>query len=220
MLKANPALRLERDASKFLPYARHVNEHMLALDNGEYMAVFRLDGIAFETADVATINDWHEKLNGAWRVIAHDRIALMTHTVRRIERNYLDGQFRSAFAAHLDDCYRARVLARRMFVNELYLTVLYRPAVGAADNYLFETGWGTSRSRLVGGTWSPDGTQIAFTSTRSGNSDVWLMNPDGTGVKRLTTSTGSEMPLSVALRGSDVRCESPTVATQIGRAHV
>ena len=133
MLKANTALRLDRDASKFLPYARHVGEHMLALDNGEYLAVFRLDGIAFETADISTINDLHEKLNGAWRVTAHDRIALMTHTIRRIERDYPGRKFRSAFAAHLDDCYRSRILANRMFVNEHYLTVLYRPTVGAAD---------------------------------------------------------------------------------------
>jgi hypothetical protein len=33
---------------------------------------------------------------------------------------------------------------------------------------------------------SPDGSRIAFTSTRSGNSDVWVMNSDGTNLKQLT----------------------------------
>src|SRR3546814_1749884 len=63
-----------------------VNDHVVALDNCEYLAVLALDGIAFETADIATINDWHEKLNGAWRTIAHDRVAVYLHTIRSEER--------------------------------------------------------------------------------------------------------------------------------------
>jgi eukaryotic-like serine/threonine-protein kinase len=37
-----------------------------------------------------------------------------------------------------------------------------------------------------GGRWSPDGKQIAFYSTRSGNFEIWLINADGTGLRRLT----------------------------------
>lgn len=133
MFKRKPPIKLERDPSQYLPYARHVNEHVVALDNGEYMAVFALDGIAFETADVSTINDWHEKLNTAWRTVAHERVAVMVHTIRRIERGYPDGDFQSTFARDLDAAYKRRVLAKRLFVNEHYLTVIYRPAVGAAD---------------------------------------------------------------------------------------
>jgi Tol biopolymer transport system component len=34
--------------------------------------------------------------------------------------------------------------------------------------------------------WSPDGTKIAFDSTRDGQAEVYTMNPDGTDVMRLT----------------------------------
>jgi Tol biopolymer transport system component len=34
--------------------------------------------------------------------------------------------------------------------------------------------------------WSPDGTRIAFTSLRGGNRNVWVMNSDGTNLRRLT----------------------------------
>jgi TolB protein len=34
--------------------------------------------------------------------------------------------------------------------------------------------------------WSPDGTQIAFRSERSGDSEIWVMKADGTGQRRLT----------------------------------
>lgn len=42
--------------------------------------------------------------------------------------------------------------------------------------------------------WSPDGTRIAFTSTRStrgGNSDIYVMDADGSNIARLTTDPGS-----------------------------
>ncbi len=35
--------------------------------------------------------------------------------------------------------------------------------------------------------WSPDGSQIAFWSYRSGNADIWLMDADGTNLTQLTT---------------------------------
>jgi len=36
--------------------------------------------------------------------------------------------------------------------------------------------------------WSPDGTQILFTSTRDGNFEVYVMNADGTAQTRLTSN--------------------------------
>lgn len=126
-------IRNDPDPAHFLPYARHVSEHVLQLDNGELMAVYALDGLAFETADVADLNDWHEKLNIALRAIAHERVAVMVHTVRRADRHYPSGHFRSPFGAHLDRVYRDRIQAKRMFRNEHFLTVMLRPAVGRAD---------------------------------------------------------------------------------------
>jgi Tol biopolymer transport system component len=38
-------------------------------------------------------------------------------------------------------------------------------------------------------TWSPDGTQIAFSSRRDGESHLYVMHADGTGARRLTNSS-------------------------------
>ena len=35
--------------------------------------------------------------------------------------------------------------------------------------------------------WSPDGSKIAFVSTRDGNQEIYVMDADGTGLTRLTT---------------------------------
>ena len=44
--------------------------------------------------------------------------------------------------------------------------------------------------------WSPDGKWIAFTSTRSGDSQIWMMTPDGKEMRQFTTlSTGASAPV-------------------------
>lgn len=39
--------------------------------------------------------------------------------------------------------------------------------------------------------WSPDGSRLAFVSTRSGTADLWVMNADGTGLVQVTDNQGS-----------------------------
>ena len=40
--------------------------------------------------------------------------------------------------------------------------------------------------------WSPDGEAIAFESDRDGDFDIWLMNPDGTGQRKLLEVPGNQ----------------------------
>ena len=40
--------------------------------------------------------------------------------------------------------------------------------------------------------WSPDGKWIAFYSTRSGKSEIWIINPDGSGLQQLTHGSDGE----------------------------
>src|SRR4030066_1239156 len=41
-------------------------------------------------------------------------------------------------------------------------------------------------------TWAPDGLQIAFTSRMDGNNEIYIMNVDGTSVKRLTDNPADD----------------------------
>ena len=53
---------------------------------------------------------------------------------------------------------------------------------------------GLSRSTLDETTpaYSPDGKQVAFTSTRSGSEELWISNVDGTNLRQMTSMGGSQ----------------------------
>ena len=56
--------------------------------------------------------------------------------------------------------------------------------------------------------WSPDGRRIAFTSRRSGNYDLYVINADGSGVRRLTTDPGFDGFPSWSPDGTRIAFES------------
>lgn len=126
-------MRAELEPRSYLPYARHVSDTVIALDTRALMMSFRLSGASFETADIRDLNDLHAKLNSTWRNLADDRLAIWTHIVRRQDDGYPDGRFRSAFARDLDAKYRARIRDTRLFVNELYVTLVVHPARDVTD---------------------------------------------------------------------------------------
>lgn len=92
---------------------KKVNDHVVVLDSGALMIAFQLQGAAFETADPRDLNDWHIKLNQAWRNLADDRLAIWHHIVRReVEPDKVTG-FRSDFARDLNQAYEGRIGGRR-----------------------------------------------------------------------------------------------------------
>jgi type IV secretion system protein VirB4 len=122
----------EEDPKRFLPYARHVDSQVVALDNRDLMVTFELDGRAFETADPRDLNDWHTKLNGVWRNLQDPRLSVWVHLVRSEAHDYPGGQFRSRFARELDDAYRGLIGTKRLYLNRFFVTLLIRPDLGPA----------------------------------------------------------------------------------------
>jgi type IV secretion system protein VirB4 len=125
--------RSRREASPVerIPYALHVSPILIRTTLGDYIQVMRLGGGSFECADDESLNSWHERLNILWRNIASPQVALWTHLVRRRER-VATGPNDPGFAAQLEHKYRDQLSRRRLLVNELYLSLIYRPTAGLA----------------------------------------------------------------------------------------
>ncbi|ENZ96017.1 conjugal transfer protein, partial [Xanthomonas fragariae LMG 25863] len=125
--KRERAIRREPVLSKNIPYSVHLTPTAIQTEHHDYLIVLRLTGASFESADDEQVNNWHHRLNGLLRSIASQNVAVWQHIVRRPENKYPDGEFPEGFAADLDEKYAARVSGELLMVNELYLTVVYRP---------------------------------------------------------------------------------------------
>lgn len=128
-LKKSRLMENELASSVNIPFAAHVSKKTIKNHTGDYLRVFRLEGIAHESADDEDINVWHEQLNILLRNLATTNLALWTHVVRRRENTYPSGVFPEGFANDLNERYRREIIngGKKMLVNELYITVVYRP---------------------------------------------------------------------------------------------
>lgn len=132
--------RRELIAARHVPYSALVAPEVVRTASGDYVQTIRVGGIAFESADDEAVNAWHERLNALWRNVASAHVALWVHVVRRRERGYPAGVFPPGFARELNERYRARLAGETLMVNELYVSLVYRPqptAVGSAALKLF-----------------------------------------------------------------------------------
>jgi type IV secretion system protein VirB4 len=117
----------EEPIAGFVPYSSHPAKHVVKLHSGDYVATLCLQGAAHESADVADINMWHEQLHGLLRNMASPHVAIWSHVVRRTFGEYPDGDFPPGFAKDLNDKYRTALAGMPCLVNELYLSIVYRP---------------------------------------------------------------------------------------------
>lgn len=136
-LKRSVAVRREQPAARHIPYAAQVSTHIVRTENGEYVQGIRIGGASFESADDAALNNWHERLNVTWRNLASPHVSLWAHIVRRRERT-AEAKFgqEAGFADALAAAYQQRLSQEVLMVNEIYLSLVYRPLVGAATGLL------------------------------------------------------------------------------------
>jgi len=120
----------EAPAGRHLPYARHVDDHTVETRDGMLLQVIQLRGLLFETADTEELN-YRKRLRDAMlQSIGSSRFAVYYHVVRRAIEPELDASFPDAFSARLDDAWRARLAKRRLYTNDLFLTLIRRPLQG------------------------------------------------------------------------------------------
>ncbi len=125
-----PDARREQAAGARLPYARHVDDATIETRDGRLIQTLHLSGYPFETADTDELNYRKTVRETMLRGVANSRFALYHHVVRREVTAELDGTFPDHFSRALDAAWRARLGARRLYVNELFLTLVRRPMQG------------------------------------------------------------------------------------------
>jgi len=117
----------ERAVAPFIPYSSHVSPNTIVTTQGDFLRIWRVAGISFETAEPDEILRRKDQLNTLLRSIASNNVALWTHNVRRRMSDRLNGLYDTDFCRNLDKKYYDSFAGYRMMGNELYLTVIYRP---------------------------------------------------------------------------------------------
>ncbi|HEV2532775.1 VirB4 family type IV secretion system protein [Phenylobacterium sp.] len=115
-----------------LPYAEHLDDATVALRDGRLLQVLHLKGFSFETAPDEELNYRKAVRETLLRSAADSRLAIYHHVVRR----QVDPNFGAApgnpFCAQLDAEWRTRLAGRRLFANDLFISLVRRPTTGGA----------------------------------------------------------------------------------------
>lgn len=129
----------ERAVSPFVPYSSHISANTIVTKDGDFMRIWKLSGISFETADPEDMLIRKDQLNTLFRSIGTNNIALWSHNVRRQMSDRLKSTFENKFCHDFDKKYFDTFAGYRMMANELYLTVVYRPHPSRLDKAMART---------------------------------------------------------------------------------
>ena len=116
----------EQPAGRHLPYARHVDDHTIETRDGLLLQVIQVRGLLFETADGDEINYRKRLRDAALQAIGSSRFALYHHILRREADIALGADYPDAFSSRLDGAWRSLLGTRKLYVNDLFLTLVRR----------------------------------------------------------------------------------------------
>jgi type IV secretion system protein VirB4 len=144
----------EASVAKHVPYLRHVAEDMVKTKEGHFLMVVKIGGFCFQTADQAEIDMRLSARNTLIRSMNDSRFAIYSHIIRREVHPHIGGAFDNWFCGELDRRYMGNQLHKRMFVNDLYVTILrrgFQGKVGMADKAtnLFRKSFGVPSDELA-----------------------------------------------------------------------
>ena len=164
----NQAAKRETAAGTHLPYLAQIDDHTVLTREGHLLHVIALTGLPFETIGRAELEARLAVRDAMFQAIGSSRFALCHHVVRREVAARIEGAFGDDFSAELDDRWNALLASRRLYVNDLYLTLVVRPLSGRA-------GWAERMLGLFTGATPPTGDDHAADRRLLGQASEQLM---------------------------------------------
>lgn len=122
----------ESSSTQHVPYIRHVDPWTLETRSGDLVQLLHLEGKSFETEDAQELDRLKSTRNTLLRALAGGDYALWQHIVRRRVEPSVGGTVPAGFAAELDRKWFGRLGEGKLYVNDLYLSLVRRTPKGAA----------------------------------------------------------------------------------------
>jgi type IV secretion system protein VirB4 len=128
-------LRDEVPTSDYVPFGAHVAPNLIKLRNhAGYLAMWKVQGIAFETADPESIKSRRDQLNNFMGTIGGGHYAVWQHKIGRVVSERLQSTHTNPFCAEFDTRYYDSFDEYRMFSTELYVSIVFRPTLSKTAN--------------------------------------------------------------------------------------
>lgn len=124
----------EQTASRYIPYTSHYTNSVVGTKDDDVLCTIHLQGAAHETMHVDELN----ALDASWKSLTGSmsrsgRVALWAHIVRKKITYDHSLQYENSFSQSLADTYGAKLSTKQFFVNDIYLTPVYRASTGAVE---------------------------------------------------------------------------------------
>ena len=139
---AQKTAALDPCAGDRLPYAGHFDDHTVMTRSGGLIQMIQVDGVAFETADSETLNHMAAVRDVVMRGIANSNLMLYCHVIRRQVAAELSGAQPEGFVRDLDDAWQQQLRGKRLYINDMVLMLVRRPARGKIGFFDRLTKWG------------------------------------------------------------------------------
>ena len=117
----------ESNVGEFVSIGAPLSQHDTATRSGDCLRVWRLDGVAFESAEFNLVKDRHDAWCNVLRNLPAGRTAIYHHRIHRRIHDRLTDATEPEFSAAFSKAYQDRISVAPMMSNELYITLLYRP---------------------------------------------------------------------------------------------
>ena len=121
----------ENPLTQFVPFSSLVSPVDAITRGGDYLRVWRLDGVAFECTDEHTITERHEAKCSLLRNLAGGQFAVWEHRLHRAIEDDMAVPTKPGFARDVAHAYGGLLHKQQMMSNELYMTLVYRPTISA-----------------------------------------------------------------------------------------
>lgn len=120
------------DASiaEFVPYSSHVAANVVKTTGGDYMLTWFLGGLPFVGREEWELEHRHNTFNRMLQTLRapdYVNVAFWVHDVRRRGRINQKSSFAQRFNQDMSDEYFSALSGQKVMLNELYLTLIYRP---------------------------------------------------------------------------------------------
>ncbi|MBS7458578.1 VirB4 family type IV secretion/conjugal transfer ATPase [Coralloluteibacterium stylophorae] len=118
--------------AEFIPLSAHVSANIVKTTGGDFLITWRLDGLPFVGREEVDLEHKHATFNRMLQTLrAPDfvNVAFWVHDIRRRGRVSIESHYRQAFNQRLSDEYFERLSSQKVMLNELFLTMIYRPVV-------------------------------------------------------------------------------------------